>query len=377
LTLERLALDDSRMVSEAAAATLAEQAAGVPEPEAAGTTHARPADEAAADAAVVPAPRPPAGGMGPTSGVGEPAGATDSPTPRASPAKEPTSVGPPGTAATPEGSAATSAPPGRSRAESRFLLAGALTALGAVLWLAALFEPYIVSSGTGFTIAYADGNVYPVTVLVGLCIAAALLMVPATRTSIGPGFLIGVSTGQISVFVLSTLLPHWASEQVSDSSLGTAYYLALLTALAVVAGAILCASCLPRAGVRLQWLGRTSGWPAWAVAVLGVVAATALLVEVVQASDLPGVPRTFDASIDLPILLTDALMLTVVAIVAAVSTPRRFGVAVLAGWLVAAVSMVAYYIGGQLTLFTILVAAMAAVGVVFARDAEAAAPSAG
>jgi heme/copper-type cytochrome/quinol oxidase subunit 3 len=107
------------------------------------------------------------------------------------------------------------------------------------------------------------------------------------------------------------------------------------------------------------------------------VAATALLVEVVQASDLPGVPRTFDASIDLPILLTDALMLTVVAIVAAVSTPRRFGVAVLAGWLVAAVSMVAYYIGGQLTLFTILVAAMAAVGVVFARDAEAAAPSAG
>jgi hypothetical protein len=376
LTLERLALDDSRMVSEAAAATLAEQAAGVPEPEAAGATHARPADDAAADAAVVPAPRPPAGGVGPTSGVGEPAGATDSPTPGASPAKEPTSAGPPDTAATPDGSRTIAARAGRPDAGSRFVVAGALTALGAVLWLAALFPPFVVDSGgTGYTIVDAVGAGYSVIVLAGLGAAAALLFVPAVRASIGAGFVIGVSTGMVSAVVLSALVPHEVS--ANNGSLGSAYYLDLVAALAVIAGAIVCASRVRQGGARLQRLGRTSGWPAWTVAVLGVVGAASLVVQVVQASDLPGEVRQYDSAIDLPTLLTDAVMLAVVGYVAAASTPRRFGVAVLAGWLVAAASMAAYYLGGQLTLFTILLAAMAAVGVVFARDAKTTAPRAG
>lgn len=368
LTLERLTLDDSRMVSEAAAATLAEQATAAPETEAAGASHARPAD----DGSVVAAPDTTAG---PKSG---PARTPDRPaaTPRVTTAKAPTVVGPPDTAATPDGSRTIAAGADRPDAGSRFVVAGALTALGAVLWLAALFPPFVVDSGgTGYTIVDAAGAGYSVIMLAGLGAAAALLFVPAVRASIGAGFVIGVSTGMVSAVVLSALVPHEVS--ANNGSLGSAYYLDLVAALAVIAGAIVCASRVRQAGVRLQRLGRTSGWPAWTVAVLGVVAAASLLVQVVQASDLPGDLRQYDSAVDLPTLLTDAVMLAVVGYVAAASTPRRFGVAVLAGWLVAAASMAAYYLGGQLTLFTILLAAMAAVGVVFARDAKTTAPRAG
>ena len=46
----------------------------------------------------------------------------------------------------------------------------------------------------------------------------------------------------------------------------------------------------------------------------------------------------------------------------------------LAGWLVSAASMVAFYVHGHLTVFTFSVVAMAAVGVVFARQPKATTP---
>jgi hypothetical protein len=357
MTLERLAHDDSRMVSEAAAATLAEQAGSDRET----TAHATPAS-------------PP--GDGPDTSAGAPSGVVTEPvdgpglpttTPKATAAKPRITAVPSDVAAPPTGSRTTTSSPHQPDVTSRLVVAGALTAFGLALWLAGLFPPYIVeSSGTRSTILDGESG-YAVIVLLGLCMAAALLLIEATRASIGAGFLIGLSSGLPSSLVLAALLPHYISVKY-DASVGSAYYLNMLSALVILAGASVCARCLWREGVRLRWPGRAGSWSTWAVAVLGVVAAIALVVEVVQQQDP-------DGSVIRPTVATDGLMLAVIAIVAAASTPRRFGVAVLAGWLVAAVSMVAFYAHGWLTVSTISIVAMAAVGIVFAREAKAMTPS--
>jgi hypothetical protein len=329
VTLERLALDDSRMVSEAAAATLAEVGSDR------GTTASLPNVTPA-----VTAPKPPI---------------------RATPSD---------VSRPPEVSRTRTSSQRQRGVTSRLVVGGALTAVGAVLWLAGLFTPYVVDSGgTGSTILNGEAG-YALIVLVGLCVAAALLLIAATRALIGTGFLIGMATGFPSSVVLAVLLPHYVSVQYG-ASVGSAYYLNLLSVLAILAAATVCAMCLRRGGLRLLWPGRAGGWAPWAVAVLGVVSAIVLVVQVLQASELPGQQRPFDATIDLPVLAIEGLMLALVAILAAASTPRRFGVAVLAGWLVTAASIVAYYLGVQLIGFTISIVAMVAVGVAFAREAKA------
>jgi MFS family permease len=366
MTLERLAHDDSRMVSEAAAATLAEQAESHPETTAS-VIRASPGVDGSADTSA----------GAPTGAVTEPVDGLGvaTATPKATAASPPVAAVPTDVAGPPKDSPISAASPGQPSVTWRLPVAGALTALGGVLLLAGLFPPYVVdSNGTSYTIPDTGGTWYAVILLVGLCIAAALLLVTATRALIGAGFLVGLSTGTVSAPVFAVLLPHTISVKDQGSSVGSAYYLTWLSAIAVLAGTFLCAWCLPRWGVRLLWPGRAGGWATWAVAVLGVVSAIALVVHVWQATELPEWERKFDASIDLPTAAIDGLMLAIIAIVAAASTPRRFGVAVLSGWLVAAASMVAYYMHGRLTVFTISIVAMAAVGVVFAREAKARTP---
>ena len=359
MTLERLALDDSRMVSETAAATLAEHAGSESET----TASAAHGSSAANGSAGAPADAP----NGPlTQPVEGPELPTATPKPRAP--RPPRAVTPSDVARPPQDGRTMTSSPGRPGVSSRLVVAGALTALGVVLWLLGLFTPYIVrSDGTRPTLPDDEAG-FAVIVFVGLCIAAALLLIAATRESIGAGFLIGVSTGFPSSIVFAVLVPYNTTVHPTDSSVGSGYYLTLLSALAVLTGAAVCAWCLPRVGVRLLWPVRSDGWATRAVAALGVVSAIALVVQVVQ-------QQRDDASIIRPTVAIDGLMLAIIAMVAAASTPRRFGVAVLAGWLVAAASMVAFYMHGQLTVFTISIVAMAAVGVVFAREAKVAAPS--
>ncbi len=355
LTLERLALDDSRMVSEAAAATLADQAGSDSETTATATT-ASPADNGSVGSST----------GAPIGAVTEPVDGPDLPTvtPKATAARTPIAAIPSDLASPPEGSGTITSSLGQPAVTSRLVVAGALTALGVMLWLAGMFTPYIAfSDGTSSTLLDDEAG-FAVILLVGLCIAAALLLIARTRASIGAGFLIGVSTGFPSSILFAVLVPHDATVHPTGSSFESAYYLTLLSALAVLAGASVCVWCLPRADVRLLWPGRAGGWATWAVAALGVVSAIALVVQVVQ-------QHREDASIIGPTAVVDGLMLAIIAIVAAASTPRRFGIAVLGGWLVAAASMVAFYVDGRLTVFTISIVAMAAVGVVFAREAKA------
>jgi hypothetical protein len=358
MTLERMTQDDSRMVSEAATAALAER----PLPDAGYASVVKPTS----DAPPMPA------GDGPVVAVTEP----PSP-PRPATAKRKVDAGSPdvgdpwidtSTADDLPAAASTSREGGGPRG---LAVAAALTAGGAASWLAAMLTPYVHdSNGTAYTIVEAAGTAYAVLVLCGLCAAAVLLIVPATRDMIGPGFLIGVSTGIVSSVVFAILFPHALTVNAEGSSISSAYYLGWLSTLTTLAAALVCVGPLRRQGVGLRRPPRPDGWAArWAVVTLGLISAISLVAQVTREGTL-GHDRPYYAPIDLPTLMTDALMLASIATVAATSSPRRFGVAILGGWLVAAASMVAYYLNGRLSVFTATVVAMAAVGVVFARSSK-------
>ena len=362
MTLERMTQDDSRMVSEAATAALAEH----PVSDAEHGSAVRPTSDsrltAAVDAPVITVTQPP--------------------TRPSSPAATPEVVAGSSDAGDPSGDTSTDhdlpAAPATSRARGGprgLVVAGALTVAGAASWLAAMFTPYVHDSdGTAHTILYASGTAYAIIVLCGLCAAAALLIVPATRDMIGPGFLIGVSAGMVGSVVFAILLPHALRVRGEGSSISSGYYLGWLTTLTILAAALMCLRPLSRLGVGVRRPPRADGWEPWAVAALDIIGAISLVAQVTRAGTL-GHDRPYYAPIDVPTLITDAFMLAIIAIVAAASSPRRFGVTVLGGWLVTAASMAAYYLNGPLTVFTTAVVAMAAVGVLFARKAKTTTPS--
>jgi hypothetical protein len=119
------------------------------------------------------------------------------------------------------------------------------------------------------------------------------------------------------------------------------------------------------------------GAPAWLVALLGVSGALALLlVDMEIVRDYDGVDWWLP-----PTVLT--IMALVVPVSAAVAVPRRFGVALLAGWIVVAASVFVvygvladWYLSGPIFAFGVTLLGLAVVAVPFARGAQTSQPQA-
>ena len=240
------------------------------------------------------------------------------------------------------------------------LIAGGLAILGALLTCVGLFPAFV----PGVSLISSPTNAWQNFFGAGLDVGAGIcLFAPRTRRLIGPGIL-------LSSAAIAAVGP------VYDIIVANAYGPAGVgLKLHVVAGVILVvAACL--AGLSLARLGEVrvvrmlpEGALPWVVALLGVAGAAALFFQVLGEQDFPGMGRAFILGQDLaPLILTTLLALLVPA-AAAVTLPRRFGVALLGAWIAVGVTVVIFYAGSRGNLFGVTLLALVAVIIPFARAA--------
>jgi hypothetical protein len=109
---------------------------------------------------------------------------------------------------------------------------------------------------------------------------------------------------------------------------------------------------------------------AWLVTLAGVAGAVALFVQVEGEHAIPGRGQGFVPSQDLAPLIWAAAMALVVPAAAALALPRRFGVALLAGWICDGASMVAFYLGSSVGVFGFTLFALVILIIPFAVVAQ-------
>ena len=110
---------------------------------------------------------------------------------------------------------------------------------------------------------------------------------------------------------------------------------------------------------------------AWLVTLVGVAGAVALFLQVEGGHAIPGRGgKGFVPSQDLAPLIWAAAMALVVPAAAALALPRRFGTALLAGWICDGASMVAFYTGLPVGVFGFALFALAILIIPFAGVAQ-------
>lgn len=203
-------------------------------------------------------------------------------------------------------------------------VAGQLAIGGAALLLVGL--PLVISAlsssgGSASQSAELAYSLYVVIVSVFALAAGTCLLRPATRWLIGPGLLLGTSAG--AVWGVLTLL---IARRYTPSGTGFGLELAGLLVLVLAAG--LAAAVLTQTReVRLA-LPPRHDWPAWLVVLLGALGALALVAEATSVWHTVSGDRSY---------VWPTVWATIAALVvpacAAAAVPRRFGAALLAGWL--------------------------------------------
>jgi uncharacterized caspase-like protein len=360
LALERLTEDDSRMVAAAATAALGTQAAPAP-PQPAPAQPAPP--QPAPPEPAPPVPEPPAT-------VREPVRAD--PTPPAASAPPPTR--PPAARAAPEPARPVPRQDAQPRArDDRWLpVAGVLAIAAAVLQVASLLPPY--KDGARLAVYQSWSPWFVVIVSAAALGAGACTLHPRTRPMIGPGLLLGVAAS--STWGLVFAVAEWR-----EGALGAGFWLGLAAGLLLVLAACL-AGVVRAAEVHLV-PGLPDGPLPWLVALLGVAGAVALLLygvrlhEKVDSTDLPPAALSFGWVV---------LLAPAVPILAAVLAPRRFGVALLLGWVGGGVAIFSSSLGfllvapsahgvdisrGPVVAFGLTLLALLVVAALLARDATA------
>ncbi|HEY9377357.1 MAG TPA: hypothetical protein VIQ02_09710, partial [Jiangellaceae bacterium] len=241
---------------------------------------------------------------------------------------------------------------------------------GAVMIIAGSFLQYIWDSPiTDYLTAGWYAYAFVVAVLVG---SASLYALRAGAwTLISAGILLG--TVAASTWGLAVPI-----SQQGDGGFEVGFWFELVGHLFLVLAASLCVLALRRRrDVRLVPRA-LRGVPAWLVALLGVGGALALQIN--------NVMHTYDFGSPVPPVFLSVMALVVPAS-AAVAVPRRFGVALLAGWIAAAASvfvaytvLVEYYYGSDITgpivAFGVTLLGLAVVAVPFARGAQNSQPRA-
>jgi hypothetical protein len=386
LALEQLTHDDSRTVGAAATTVLAGQPEAVPFREvdggqvtaadtAAVGEHGKAAGSTRADgpaigyqpAQVEPTPPPTA----PASAGMAATGIPPADTPATEQRTEPSTAGP----------AATDTPmpepsPSRDRAEdnavlrersSRMLvMAGQLAIVGAALLLLGL--PLVISAlsasgGSSASSAKLGYSLYVAIVSVFAAAAAACLLRPATRWLVGPGLLLGTSAGALWGLLLLLIARHFAPP-------GAGWWFEVAGLLVLMLAACLAAVMLARTREVRLILPQPRDWPAWLVVLLGAVGALALVLEDTSFWHTASGNRSYVW----PYVWATIAALAVPACAAA-AMPRRFGAALLVGWLGGGAAIIGpgrwldHELGvhGYLLFFGVTLLALLAATVLFAR----------
>jgi hypothetical protein len=232
-------------------------------------------------------------------------------------------------------SATTDDPARASRANVRLLLAGVLTIGGAALTVGSIF-PYFAAYN-----AISDSSTDTTNSLLAAAlafVAGACLLVPRTRTLVGPGLALAIAA------VAPVGLLYDMTVGRAYPPVGPGLWLDVASNVALIlAGCLIILTLRQTRSVRLAW--PPSGPVPWLIAILGAVAAAALFVQVVNDTTLPGRGQAYRADQDLAPLIAAAAITLLVPAIAAIAHPRLFGVALLAGSIAAGASGVVYYTG--------------------------------
>jgi outer membrane biosynthesis protein TonB len=221
--------------------------------------------------------------------------------------------------------------------QTGILVAGGLAIVGAVLAFLAMFPAYL--GGTSLTSLPA--NVLSVAIEAGVAFVGGLcVFVPAVGRLAGPGFLLGaVATGPTAPIYDIILL-----KGDRYGSPGPGIWLDLSGGLVLMAAAIVAVVVLVR-GHEVRFVRPGRDPLPYLVMLVGVAGAIALLVQVRGDQVIAGRDQTYVADEDLPPMIWIALVAVLIPVVAATVAPRRFGVALLAGWICCAANVVAFTVG--------------------------------
>jgi len=212
--------------------------------------------------------------------------------------------------------------------DRRLLVAGELAIVGAALLVVGLFPAYewgdSLWTGRGGDPEMRWFVLYALILAVLVAGAGACTLLPRTRRLIGPGLLLGIVAA--STWGLLYLPSHRIHK--SSTPFGGGWWFELVAHLVLVVAACLAGLALVRtADVRLTRPRPHSQLP-WLVALLGGAGALALLFHDKNLWYVDSQYRWYAV----PSIWVSVLALAVPAC-AAVAVPRRFGVALLAGWI--------------------------------------------
>jgi hypothetical protein len=391
LALEQLTHDDSRTVAAAATAVLTGQQESAPLHQAdggqvtvadtaAGAEHGKVTSPGRADgpasghkpAQVEPTQPPTARAPAGAAATGIPAAETSTAERRT----EPPTLGP-ATTGTPTGKpipshdrAGRNAVPqeGSSR---MIVIAGLLAIAGVALLVVGLLLVLLALSASGGSNSRSEEVAYSLYVVIvsGFALAAAAFMLrPATRWLVGPGLLLGTSAGALFGLLFLLIARQYAPSRA-------ALWLEFTGLLVLVLAACLAAVMLARNREVRLILPQRRDWLAWLVALLGAVGAFALVMYGLNVWHSASADRSYAW----PSVWAAGAAL-VVPLCAAAAVPRRFGAALLAGWLGGAAAIIDLSYGldnaliqgagnGQLVFFGVTLLALLAVTILLARGA--------
>jgi hypothetical protein len=363
--LEELTRDDSRSVAAAAAAALSVLVASAPE-------DAQPAQSA------LPAVATPTVGQAAQEENEEPAASADSatevtdqpaepePEPRAEPDPEqpaaeprqppPSEIAQRAAASAPQGSSSASP----DRGSGLLVAAGIVAIVGAVMLFLSMFPPFLAGS----PLADHSANTWQTVIeAVAAAVAGSCLLAPRTRELIGPGLLFGAiataPSGAIYDLIVGRAFPP----------IGPGLWLNVVgcVILTVAAGMVLRAL----ARQRLVIVGRRipAGVIPWLVVLVGCAGAVLLVVEVLNRDILAGTGDKV-AGTDLFALYWTATMALLLPAVAVITSPGRFSVALLRGWLATGIAEDVFYTGADSSVFALTLFALLALTIAFAVTAR-------
>jgi hypothetical protein len=222
----------------------------------------------------------------------------------------------------------------QARVDRLLLVAGQLTIVGAALLVAGLFPAYkwTDSLWTGRQ-DLVEMRWYALHVLIvaALAVAAGVgTLMPRTRRLIGPGFLLGIVAASTwgLLFLVSDRLQFSAAPGQQPFSAG--WWFEFVAHVVLVLAACLAGFALARAAEVRLMRRLPQGELAWLVALLGAAGALALFFH----------DQSLWHSCCSRWFVVPSIWATVTALVVpacvAVAVPRRFGVALLAGWIAGA-----------------------------------------
>jgi hypothetical protein len=254
--------------------------------------------------------------------------------------------------------------------DERRLWMGAGVAIGsAVLIVVGLFLPY----QGGYRIVEQDyGSPWYAYALVvaALVTSAGVYLLSGNAGSLsGAGILLGTVAA-------STWGLAFSVSKLADGDLDVGFWVELIAHLFLVLAAWLTVQALWRsAGVRLV-LRPPRGVSGWLVALFGVAGAVTLVFHVVELAETGSFVWFGWWSLAPAVVLT--VMALVVPVGAAIAVPRRFGVAVLVGWIGVAASVLLYYVDvlaswyirGPIVAFGLTLVGLGLAAIPFARAAQ-------